>query len=406
MSGIQRVILIVLDSVGVGALPDAGLYGDEGSDTLGNLARALGGLRLPNLQKLGLGNIHPIVGVPPEHEPDAAFGRLAEQSAGKDTTTGHWELAGLISTEPFPTYPQGFPQELIAEYERRIGRRVLGNYPASGTVIIEELGPQHQRTGRPIVYTSADSVFQVAAHEEIIPIDELYRICRIARELLTGEHGVARVIARPFVGKPGAFQRTDRRRDFSALPPEPTLLDRVVEAGKTVWAVGKIEDIFAGQGISHAVHTHDNMDGVDQTLQAMRQAGPGLVFTNLVDFDMLYGHRNNPQGYAAALQAVDERLPEMLTALRDEDALILTADHGCDPTTPSTDHSREYVPLLVYGTRLRPGMDLGTRDTFADVAATIAEWLQVTAPPAGLSFAQQLLVTFPTKAARSDPHGH
>lgn len=390
MKKIERVILIILDSVGIGALPDAHLYGDEGSDTLGNMAKVLGGLHLPNFQKLGLGKIHPILGVPAEVAPLAAYGRMAEASAGKDTTIGHWEIAGVISRRPLPTYPHGFPQELIAEFERRIGRKVLGNYPASGTVIIEELGAEHMRTGYPIVYTSADSVFQVAAHEEIIPVDELYRICRIAREMLTGEHNVGRVIARPFVGKPSAFQRTDRRRDFSALPPEPTLLDHIVQAGKMVWAVGKIEDIFAGQGISYAVHTHDNMDGIDKTLEAMAKAEPGLIFTNLVDFDMVYGHRNNVQGYAAALRAVDERVPELLAALQPEDILIFTADHGCDPTTPSTDHSREYVPLLIYGAQIQAGVNLGTRATFADVGATIADWLGVQPPKNGQSMAKEL----------------
>jgi phosphopentomutase len=387
---VSRVILIILDSVGIGALPDAGSYGDEGSDTLGNTARAVGGIHLPNLRKLGLGNIHPVLGVPAETKPLAAYGRMAEMSVGKDTTIGHWEIAGLISSRPLPTYPHGFPPELIAEYERRIGRKTLGNYPASGTVIIDQLGAEHMRTGFPIVYTSADSVFQVAAHEEVIPIDELYRICRIAREMLKGEHNVGRVIARPFVGRPGAFQRTDRRRDFSAPPPAPTLLDYIQRAGQIVWAVGKIEDIFAGQGISFAVHTHDNMDGVDKTLEAMQKAGPGLIFTNLVDFDMLYGHRNNAQGYAAALQAVDARVPELIQALRQGDVLIFSADHGCDPTTPSTDHSREYVPLLVYGAPIRPSVNLGTRATFADLGATIAEWLAVPPLPAGTSFAYQL----------------
>jgi phosphopentomutase len=393
MGRIKRVVLIILDSVGVGALPDAAQYGDEGSDTLGNLARALGGLRLPNLQRLGLGNIHPVLGLPPEPNPLAAYGRMGERSAGKDTTIGHWEIAGVISSQPLPTYPHGFPPELIADLEQRIGRKTLGNYPASGTVILDELGAEHMRTGFPIVYTSADSVFQVAVHEEIIPPEELYRICRIAREMLTGEHNVGRVIARPFVGRPGAFQRTDRRRDFSALPPEPTLLQSVVEAGQMVWAVGKIEDIFAGQGISKAVHTHDNMDGVDQTLRAMAQAGPGLIFTNLVDFDMLYGHRNDVAGYAAALLAVDARVPGLLHALRRDDVLIFTADHGCDPTTPSTDHSREYVPLLIHGAFVQGGVDLGTRATFADLGATIADWLGVPSPCAGQSFARDVRVS-------------
>jgi phosphopentomutase len=392
MGRIKRVVLIILDSVGVGALPDAAQYGDQGSDTLGNLARASGGLYLPHLQELGLGNIHSILGVMPQPKPLAAYGRMGERSAGKDTTIGHWEIAGVISCQPLPTYPHGFPPALIADYERRIGRQTLGNYAASGTVILDELGAEHMRTGFPIVYTSADSVFQVAAHEDIIPPEELYRICRIAREMLRGEHNVGRVIARPFVGVPGAFQRTDRRRDFSALPPEPTLLQSVVKVGQSVWAVGKIEDIFAGQGITTAVHTHDNMDGVDQTLQAMAQAGPGLVFTNLVDFDMLYGHRNNVAGYAAALRAVDARVPELLRALRGDDVLIFTADHGCDPTTPSTDHSREYVPLLVCGASVQGGVNLGTRDTFADVGATIADWLGVPPPRAGQSFVRDVMI--------------
>lgn len=390
MSSIKRVILIILDSVGVGALPDAAQYGDDGSDTLGNTARIVGGLHIPNLQRLGLGNIHDILGVPPASAPQAAYGRMAEQSAGKDTTIGHWEIAGLISPKPLPTYPHGFPRELIAEYERRIGRKTIGNYPASGTVIIEELGAEHMRTGFPIVYTSADSVFQVAAHEEIIPLEELYHICRVARELLRGEHNVGRVIARPFIGQPGGFKRTDRRRDFSAPPPEPTLLDRVVEAGQTVWGIGKIEDIFAGQGISHAIHTHDNMDGIDKTLETMERAGPGLIFTNLVDFDMLYGHRNDAQGYARALEAVDSRVPELLLALRPYDLLVFTADHGCDPTTAGTDHSREYVPLLVHGASIPGGINVGTRSTFADLGATIAEWLQVRPPRAGRSFAAMM----------------
>lgn len=386
MGHIERVVLIVLDSVGCGALPDADLYGDVGSDTLGNIARAVGGLKLPNLQSLGLGNLHTILGVPAAEQPMAAFGRMGELSAGKDTTIGHWELMGVVSPQALPTYPHGFPRELIAEYERRIGRQTLGNYPSSGTVILDQLGAEHLRTGYPIVYTSADSVFQVAAHEEVVPLEELYRYCGIARQMLIGEHNVGRVIARPFVGTPGAFKRTPHRRDFSAPPPQPTLLDRVVLAGKSVFAVGKIEDIFAGHGITTAVHTTSNMDGVDRTLEAMRTSGPGLVFTNLVDFDMVYGHRNNAAGYAEALEAVDRRIPELIAALRPDDVLILTADHGCDPTTPSTDHSREYVPLLVLGAHIR-SVGLGTRDTFADVAASIADWLETSAPTAGVSFA-------------------
>lgn len=371
--GVKKVTLIVLDSVGVGALPDAGQYGDSGSNTLVHTARAVGGLNLPNLGQMGLGNIIEIDGVPPVAKPTAAYGKMAEQSAGKDTTTGHWEIAGLILKRPFPVYPNGFPPGLIEEFEKRIGRQVIGNKVASGTAIIEELGAEHMATGGPIVYTSADSVFQIAAHEEIIPLDELYRICRTARELLTGEHAVGRVIARPFTGQPGAFQRTANRHDFSLEPPGETILDHLKEKGLPVVAVGKIEDIFAGRGITRAVHTKGNPDGIEQTLAAMRYSPAGLVFTNLVDFDMLYGHRNNARGYADALEEFDRRLPEITAALQVEEILIITADHGCDPTTPDTDHTREYVPLLVYGRPVGGGVNLQVRQTFADVAATIAE---------------------------------
>lgn len=387
VGNIQRVILIVLDSLGIGSAPDAAEYGDEGSNTLANIAQATGGLHLPNLARLGLGNLVEAKGVPPHDRPAGAYGRMTEISPGKDTTTGHWELAGLPLEAPFPVYPHGFPADLISEYERRIGRKVLGNYPASGTAIIEELGQEHTRTGCPIVYTSGDSVFQVAAHEEIVPIEELYRICRVAREMLTGEHAVGRVIARPFLGRPGAFSRTERRKDFSLLPPKPTILDLVKEAGLEVMGVGKIEDIFANRGLTQSNHTGNNMDTLDAILQFVAQGAPGLIFANLIDFDMLYGHRNNPRGYAEALEAFDRRLPELLDALFPGDLLILTADHGNDPTTPSTDHSREQVPLLVAGPQVRPGADLGTRSTFADVAATIAELLQTKPPFAGASFA-------------------
>ncbi|OIQ08344.1 Phosphopentomutase [Moorella thermoacetica] len=386
---LDRVILIVLDSVGVGALPDAAQYGDEDSNTLAHIAATVD-LRLPNLTRLGVGNITPLRGIPPVGTPAAAWGKMASQTAGKDTTSGHWELAGLILERPFPLYPHGFPPEIIEPFEKAIGRRVLGNKPASGTVIIEELGAEHMRTGNPIVYTSADSVFQIAAHEEVIPVEELYRYCKIARRLLTGEHAVGRVIARPFVGEPGHFIRTDRRQDFSLEPPRPTLLDAVIAAGLEVMAVGKIKDIFAGRGISRWIHTHDNMDGVDQTRNFMREGERGLIFTNLVDFDMRYGHRNDVAGYAAALEAFDRRLPELLDALETSDALILTADHGCDPTTPSTDHSREYVPLLIYGKRIRP-LNIGVRPTFADLGATVADLLGVPYDLPGKSFASMLL---------------
>ena len=391
MNTVKRVIIIVLDSTGVGELPDAAEYGDEGSNTLANTAEAVGGLSLPHMQTLGLGNITAVEGVPPCDEPLGAYGRMAEASKGKDTTTGHWEMAGIYSPRPLPTYPTGFPKELIEEYERRIGRKTLGNYPRSGTVIIQELGEKHMRTGYPIVYTSADSVFQVAAHEEVIPIEELYRICQIAREMLVGEHAVGRVIARPFIGEPGSFTRTERRRDFSLLPPEPTLLDRLVAAGHPVMGVGKIEDIFAHRGLSQSVHSPNNAACVDQTLAYMQESQRGLIFTNLVDFDMLWGHRNNPQGYAGGLEDFDRRLPEIMDAMTAQDILFLIADHGNDPTTPSTDHSREYVPLLAYGSTVKPSVDLGTRETFADLGATVAELLGIEPLPFGTSFAEELL---------------
>lgn len=381
----KRVALVVLDSVGVGELPDADKYGDTGSNTLRNIARAVGGLHLPNLAHLGLGNIINIEGVPPAENPAASFGRMAELSAGKDTTTGHWELSGLILEHSFPVYPDGFPPELIRAYQERIGRKVLGNKVASGTAIIEELGEQHMATGLPIVYTSADSVFQVAAHEEIIPLEELYRICRMAREILTGEHAVGRVIARPFTGSPGSFKRTTNRHDFSVKPPGQTVLNLLQDSGIPVIAVGKIRDIFDGEGITESTPTRGNTEGLDQTKDMLNSVTGGLIFANLVDFDMLYGHRNNPQGYAEALEELDLRLPELSNSLRDEDVLIITADHGCDPTTQSTDHSREYVPLLVYGKLLRGGINLGVRETFADVAATIADSFGLKFP-AGTSF--------------------
>lgn len=387
----RRVILIVLDSVGCGDAPDAAAYGDAGSNTLANTARAVGGLRLPYLGRLGLGHVTSIEGVPPDPAPQGCFGRLTEISAGKDTTTGHWELAGLPLLKPFPTYPHGFPPDLIAEFERRIGRCVLGNYPASGTAIIEELGAEHLRTGYPIVYTSADSVFQIAAHEEIIPVEDLYRMCQIARALLSGEHAVARVIARPFVGQPGSFRRTERRKDFSLPPPADTILDVLKAAGRPVVGVGKIEDIFAQRGLTSSVHTTNNMDSVDAILNFLSQPGEGLIFANLVDFDMLYGHRNDPHGYAQALEQFDARLPEIQGELGEGDVLMLTADHGNDPTTPSTDHSRERVPILVTGPHIRRGVALGTRASFADVAATIAELLEVKWHGAGQSFASLLV---------------
>ncbi len=399
MTSIDRVILIVLDSVGIGALPDAAEYSEQDaqSNTLAHIAEWVGGLRLPHFQRLGLGHIQlltgvPVLGVPPIGAPDGAFGRMALCSRGKDTTIGHWEIAGVPSTTALPTFPDGFPRSLIDEFERRIGRQTLGNYAASGTTIIQALGDEHVRTEHPIVYTSADSVFQIAMHEQVIPLDEQYRICQIARDLLSGPYNVGRVIARPFVGPvDGKYVRTENRRDFSALPPQPTILDRLTAAGRQVMAVGKIEDIFAHRGISESIHSTHNMAGIDATLYFMQHSDSGLIWTNLVDFDMLYGHRNDPRGYADALEAVDQRVPELLRALRPTDLLFFTADHGNDPTTSSTDHSREYVPLLAAGQAVRAGANLGTRPTLADLGATVADVLGVGAIPAGTSFAADLL---------------
>lgn len=368
----MKVVLIVLDSAGIGALPDAEQYGDAGSNTLGNCSRAVGGLKMPHMGKLGLGLLTDIAGVPPVDEPAACYGKMAERSPGKDTTTGHWEIAGIILDRPFPVYPDGFPPEIIEPFKDRIGRDILGNKAASGTAIIEELGELHMRTGKPIVYTSADSVFQIAAHEEVIPLDELYRICRVARELLTGRHAVGRVIARPFVGSPGSFQRTANRHDYSLKPPAPSVLNLLKDNGLEVVAVGKINDIFAGEGITRSVHTIGNADGVNKTLELMREDFNGLIFTNLVDFDQKFGHRNDPRGYAGALEEFDSRVPDLIEALHPADVLLITADHGCDPTTTSTDHSREFVPLLVFGHQLKKGVNLGTRSSFSDVAATVA----------------------------------
>ncbi|ADH60276.1 phosphopentomutase [Thermoanaerobacter mathranii subsp. mathranii str. A3] len=385
----KRVILIVLDSVGVGELPDAYRFGDEGSNTLGHVTEKTG-VELPNMGQLGLGNIIPLKSVPENPNAIGGYGKMAEKSAGKDTTTGHWEIAGLFINKPFPTYPNGFPDEIIKEFEKRIGRKVLGNKPASGTEIIKELGEEHVKTGFPIVYTSADSVFQVAAHEDVIPPVELYRICEIAREILKGDHAVGRVIARPFTGSSGNFVRTENRRDFSLKPFEPTILDMLKEAGYEVFAIGKIEDIFAGQGITGKNHTTNNDEGITATIKAMDEVKDGLIFTNLVDFDMLYGHRNDVEGYAKALKNFDDRLPEIMEKLTKEDLLIITADHGCDPATESTDHSREYVPLLVYSPLMKHGVNLGVRSTYADIAATIAEVFEVGSTKHGTSFLREL----------------
>ncbi len=381
----KRAIVIVLDSMGVGECADSCLYCDQGSNTLANTAKAVGGLNLPHMQTIGLGNILDIMGVAAVTNPVGAYGKMQEKSPGKDTTTGHWELMGLELTQAFPTYPEGFPPELIARFEEQIGRKTIGNVVASGTEIIKELGPDHIRTGCPIVYTSADSVFQIAAHEEIIPLETLYQYCHIARELLQEEHAVGRVIARPFIGQPGNFVRTANRHDFSKKP-DLTLLDSIIENGQMVIGIGKIKDIFAGRGVTESHSTINNEDGVDKILQVLQKDFNGLLFANLVDFDQLYGHRNDPHGYARALEEFDQRLPEIMKLLSPQDLLIITADHGCDPTTASTDHSREYVPVLVYGQGLQPGVNLGCRETFADVAATIADHLGLDYNLAGESF--------------------
>jgi len=388
---INRVIIIVLDSAGIGATPDAADFGDVGAHTLGNIAQAVGGLNLPNMEAMGLGNIAILDGVKPQINPSAAFGKMEEISMGKDTTAGHWELAGIHLARPFPMYPQGFPAEVMDEFAKQTGRGWLGNYPASGTVIIEELGEEHLKTGKLIVYTSGDSVFQIAAHEEIVPIDELYKYCKIAREILRGEHEVSRVIARPFIGEPGNFIRTAHRHDYSVVPPKGTILDNLKDAGFMVFGIGKINDIYVGQGITEFVYTQSNKDGIEKTISAIRErTESGLIFTNLVDFDAKFGHRNNPQGYSDALAEFDRYLPEIMDALADDDMLVITADHGNDPTYPGTDHTREYVPILVAGSAVRV-VDLGIRATFADLATTIADIFDVKSPPDGASFMGDIL---------------
>jgi phosphopentomutase len=384
----SRVILIVLDSAGVGALPDAARYGDEGSDTLGHVARQVG-LRVPTLRALGLARVARIGGDAPP--PRGAAGRMAEASAGKDSVTGHWELMGVVLDRPFPTFPDGFPDAVMREFERRIGRRTLGNRPASGTAILDELGPEHERTGAPIVYTSADSVFQIAAHERVIPPDELYRICGVAFELAARGLGVGRVIARPFAGAPGAYARTPRRRDFALEPRGTTLLDRLAGAGLPAVGIGKIEDLFAGRGLARTAHTTSDAHGLDLVEAEIDAPSTGLVFANLVDFDTVYGHRNDAAGYAANLERVDRRLGDLLARLRPADLLVVTADHGNDPTTPSTDHSREYVPVLIAGDGVRPGVDLGTRPTFADLGQTLAALFGVPPLDHGRSFLEDLV---------------
>ncbi|MGF7057032.1 phosphopentomutase [Brassicibacter mesophilus] len=389
---INNVTLIVLDSVGIGELPDAYRYGDEGSNTLSNIIRDAKDVRLPNLNKLGLGTIKGVTGLQSVNGIDGSYGRLMEKSPGKDTTTGHWEIGGIILEQPFPTFPNGFPNELISQFERLIGTKIIGNKVASGTVIINELGQEHISTGYPIVYTSADSVFQIAAHEDIIPVNKLYEICKTAREILKDKYAVGRVIARPFTGESGNFTRTSNRRDFSLKPIHDTILDRIKNEGYEVMAVGKIEDIFGGQGITESIHTENNMDGVDKTIEFMKKHKKGLVFTNLVDFDMKYGHRNDVEGYAKALMDFDIRLPEIISNLREDEVLMITADHGCDPTTESTDHSREYIPVLIYGDKIKKGVDIGTRESFTDIGKTIIEMLGIHDEKAnGQSFANMIM---------------
>lgn len=378
MARSPRAIVLVLDSVGAGELPDAADYGDAGSNTLGNVARAVGGLSMPNLAALGLGNVTDIQGVAPIDTPRGSWGRNAESSAGKDTTTGHWEMMGLVLERPFPTYPDGFPAQVMDAFTRETGLGWLGNYPASGTEIIQKLGDEHVATGKPIIYTSADSVFQIACHEEVISIERLYELCSISRtKVCVGEHAVGRIIARPFVGPDaeGVYTRTHRRRDYALEPSEPTVLDRLGEAGVTSYGIGKIGEIFAWRGICESPHSENNMHGFDNLLARVRDdADNGFVFANLVDFDMIWGHRNDVEGYARGLEEVDARIPELIDAMIPGDLLIVTADHGCDPTTDSTDHSREYTPLVCHMRGVEAGNNLGVRTTFADIGETVLDF--------------------------------
>lgn len=388
---IDRIIIIVLDSVGIGELPDAYKFGDEGSNTLVNTAKAVGGLNVPNLESFGLGKIGDIPGVSKEVDAKAFYGKMIEASAAKDTTSGHWEIMGVITEKPFPTYPKGFPDDVIKAFTTAIGRPILGNKTASGTEIIKELGEEHIKTGFPIVYTSADSVFQIAACEDVIPIESLYEMCNCARDILKGKHNVGRVIARPFIVENGIYTRTERRRDFSLPPPEETVLDKAVKKGYEVVGVGKIGDIFAHRGLTREIHATNNRDGVLKTIESIRRDFKGIIFTNLIDFDMRYGHRNNPEGYAEALESFDKSLPEIVDALKAGDVIIITADHGCDPTTLSTDHSREYVPLLVFGKKLNKPRSLDIRNSFADVGATVSEALLELRLDRGESFFTELI---------------
>src|SRR2546421_5140993 len=390
MTTLKRAILVVLDGVGAGANPDADAYGDDGASSLEHCAQAIGGLALPSLGSIGLGNITPILGTPPTNDAQGSYGRMAEAGAGKDSTTGHWEMTGVVLHKPLPTYPNGFPANLVAHFEQAIGREVIGNKAASGTEIIKELGEEHMRTGRPILYTSADSVFQIAAHQEVIPLEELYHMCEIARGILTGNHAVGRVIARPFIGTAGAFMRTEHRRDFSLPPLGTSLLDLLKEAGKEVIGIGKIEDLFAGRGLTERDHTETNRDGMEATLRWLERDFTGLLFVNLVEFDMLWGHRRDSQGYAQALREVDSWFAQVQQVMRPDDAIFFSADHGVDPTYRGSDHTREEVPLLAYGKPVRAGVNLGVRATFADLGQTLAQALGVEPLAAGTSFAGEL----------------
>lgn len=386
----KRATIIVLDSVGCGASPDAHLYGDEGSNTLSHTAAAVPEMKLPNLAALGLGLIPGVSGIEQARYPTGSYGRMQPQSAGKDTTTGHWELAGLILENPFPVYPAGFPDDVVAQLEKAFGRKIIGNMPASGTEIIASLGDEHVRTGCPIVYTSADSVLQIAAHESTIPLQQLYAYCEAARQIMQGRHAVGRIIARPFIGQSGAYQRTVNRHDYSLEPFAPTILDLAAAAGYTVAGIGKIYDIYAGRGLTRTIKSAGNLDGIRKTLDCLKESFDGILMVNLVDFDMLYGHRNDPQGYANALMEFNHHLPAIMDSIGAGELLLITADHGCDPTWAGTDHTREYVPILAYRPELASGQDLGTRTSFSDLAATVSDYLDLPDNPTGQSFWPQL----------------
>jgi len=389
---IERIAVIVIDGVGAGDSPDASEYGDTGSNTLSNTARVLGGLDLPNMGEMGIGNITPMEGVPPQEKTWGAYGKCQEISKGKDSVTGHWELMGVEVKKPFPTYPNGFPKEILDEFKQLTGLDVLGNKPASGTEIIKELGEEHVRTGKPIVYTSADSVFQIAAHEDVIPIDELYRLCEISRKMLTGKHAVGRVIARPFIGDNAeTFTRTKRRHDYPLLAPTDTMMDTLIKEGYKVYATGKIDDLFGNRGITKTHHSVFNMESIQALVDFLDEDFTGLLFANLVEFDMTFGHRNDVEGFGQKLEEFDAFIPTIRNKMRDTDIAMIVADHGVDPTTESTDHSREYIPLLVFGKQVKNNVNLGIRQSFADVAATIGEVFSVTPPAIGQSFLKEII---------------